>query len=165
MDELDTAGGGPVGSARQGFGRVVVVFGLASFGYLLCARLGHAVSTLPSGVVTFWPPSGVMLAGLLLARRRDWPAILSGVFAGSLGSDLAAGHTLEFSTWAGLANSGGFGLAALLVSRLARRPVTLASLRQVAGFAVGAVILSNSLSALALAVLLHHTYGTAFGWA
>ena len=47
--------------------------------YFLLACLGNLVS-LPGGFATFWPPSGLYLAALLLTERRAWPVMVAATF-------------------------------------------------------------------------------------
>lgn len=46
-----------------------------AFVYFAFAELAHALS-FPGNIATFWPPSGLSLAVLLLADKRRWPALL-----------------------------------------------------------------------------------------
>ena len=65
---------------------------LAALAYFASARLGYAFA-IPQGVVTLWPPSGVILGLLLLSERRHWAALLVGAFVGGTASDLLSGAT------------------------------------------------------------------------
>ena len=60
---------------------------LAGLAYFASAQLGAAIA-LPHNIAAIWPPSGVMLAILVLSDRRDWPAIVAGGFTGALASVL-----------------------------------------------------------------------------
>jgi integral membrane sensor domain MASE1 len=55
----------------------------AALAYFLAVRLGYDWM-IPPGIVTLWPPSGVLLAALVLAGQRSWPPILVGALVGSL---------------------------------------------------------------------------------
>jgi signal transduction histidine kinase len=46
--------------------------------YALSAKLGGLLALPPEHVSAMWPPSGVALAGLLLTRHREWPALMLG---------------------------------------------------------------------------------------
>ncbi len=79
----DTDNGGPAGKpvsrtdsplSTIAAGRprlwVLLVFYAA---YIVAARLGQGFAIVPGVSVTFWPPSGVFVAALLLTRRGSWP--------------------------------------------------------------------------------------------
>ncbi|KFA92933.1 hypothetical protein Q664_12515 [Archangium violaceum Cb vi76] len=50
--------------------------GLFSFVYCASTALGMRLNPPDEHFSTLWPPSGVLLAALLLSRFRDWPALL-----------------------------------------------------------------------------------------
>jgi signal transduction histidine kinase len=55
---------------------------LAVFAVLCLAAvgLGRRLAFQPEHISAVWPPSGVLLAGLLLSRRRQWPVLLLTAF-------------------------------------------------------------------------------------
>ncbi|MCP3137311.1 MASE1 domain-containing protein [Pyxidicoccus xibeiensis] len=59
--------------------------------YALSFKLGGLLVLPPENVSAMWPPSGVALAGLLLTRYRDWPALL--------GASLLTGAFALHSSW------------------------------------------------------------------
>ncbi|MCM2332912.1 MAG: MASE1 domain-containing protein, partial [Anaeromyxobacteraceae bacterium] len=72
---------------------------LAAFAvaYFLTAELGHALTIQPRAFATFWAPSGVFLAGLLLAERRHWPILVLAALVPSTASNLLHGRSLGTS--------------------------------------------------------------------
>ena len=67
---------------------------LAALAYFVSAQLGAAIA-LPHNVAAIWPPSGVMLALLVLSDRQHWPAVVGGGFAGAVVSVLLY-HIIRF---------------------------------------------------------------------
>jgi PAS domain S-box-containing protein len=138
--------------------------GLSGLGYFLAARLGFALA-IPHGVVTLWPPSGLMLGILLTSQRRNWPAVVIGGVIGSLVSDLYWGHTLAYTVAAAGANATGPLVAAWLLTRLLGIPVTLDTLRAVLALTVGAVVCSNAVTSVLGAPVLQAALDTTFAGA
>ena len=129
--------------------------GLAALAYFASARLGYAFA-IPQGVVTLWPPSGVILGLLLLSERRHWAALLIGAFVGGVGSDLLSGATPAFALAAAVANSTESLLAAWVVTWRLGPQVRLSSLRAVLVFMGGAVLVSNAVTAILGALVTNH---------
>ena len=144
------------------FTRQVLHFGLAAVAYFVSARLGYTLA-IPHGIVTLWPPSGVMLGLLLLSNKRDWPALLAGGFSGSLASHVFSGYAFGLSAAAGLANSTESAVAAYLLTWLQGTPWTLSSLRAVVALAIGAATCSNAVTSVLAAAVLHFGIGLPFG--
>jgi integral membrane sensor domain MASE1 len=67
--------------------KIAFLFGLA---YLGCAEVGHALSvrTAESSFASFWPPSGLYLAMLLVSAREFWPRLILIAIAANLLSDV-----------------------------------------------------------------------------
>jgi integral membrane sensor domain MASE1 len=65
---VGSGGGGPR-SARSIAGHALLV----AIAYYACAHLGSFLSLRDSAYVTFWLPSGVFIAVLLLEPPRVWP--------------------------------------------------------------------------------------------
>jgi PAS domain S-box-containing protein len=128
---------------------------LAALAYFASARLGYAFA-IPQGVVTLWPPSGVILGLLLLSERRHWAALLVGAFVGGTASDLLSGATPAFALAAAVANSTESLLAAWVVTWRLGPQVRLSSLRAVLVFIGGAVLVSNAVTAILGALVNNH---------
>jgi PAS domain S-box-containing protein len=151
------------GSLRR---TLLVGAGFLALGYL-AAELGYAIQLRPSQVVLVWPPSGVVLGGLLLLDRRDWPAALVGAFLSNVPADIAHGATFALAVTGGLVNTIEHYVAALAVLGISGRTrVRLESLREIGALVFGAAIGANALTALAGALVLASYYPTTFlqGW-
>ncbi len=133
---------------------------LGSLAYFASARLGYALTV--HGVAALWPPSGVMLALLLLSERRWWPALATGGLLGSVASDLLSGFTPLAALAAAAANLTESLVAAGLLSWWNDPRTLLTTLRGLARFVGGAVILSNALTAPLGALMLSQTTETSF---
>jgi PAS domain S-box-containing protein len=144
--------------------RTLLIATLAATAYFACARLGYLLHT-PRGVVTLWPPAGMMLALLLLSEGDDWPALLAGALAGSMLSDTASHLSVSFTISAGLANVTESFVAAWWLRRRLGSTITMASLRDVGEFLIGAVVLSNACTAMLGAVALHYGAHMPYGLA
>jgi PAS domain S-box-containing protein len=126
---------------------------LAATAYFASARLGYALA-IPHGIVTLWPPSGVMLGLLLLNARRDWPALLAGGFIGSVLSDRLTAFPLPLALFAAFAN----GLETLVAAwflrwRLGER-ITLTTQRAALDLVAGAGIVTNAVTSFVGAIVL-----------
>ena len=115
--------------------------------YALSAKLGGLLVLPPEHVSTLWPPSGVALAGLLLTRRREWPAM---VLAAVLTAPFAMNPHWAMSV-AGLAVTASNMLEALVGALLLRRVVrlrpSLDRVRDVLGLVGLSAIVSTALGA------------------
>lgn len=139
---------------RGEYARMIFFALLAAVAYFVSARIGYATA-IPQGIVTLWPPSGVMLALLASTRRRYWPALLMGAFAGSVVSDLRSGYSSGLAVAAAAANESEALFAAWLLTWRLGVPVALSSMRAVLTFAIGAAVLANALTAGLGAWMLH----------
>ena len=142
-----------------GRARAALVAILAALGYYAGARLGYRFA-IPGGDVMLWPASGVMLGLMLSGQRRDWPAIIAGGLIGSIVSDTQSHYGVVFALGAAAANVGETLAAALLVGWLLRRRITLSSLRDVGVLVFGAVVLSNAVTAILGALVMHQRFHT-----
>jgi integral membrane sensor domain MASE1 len=132
--------------------------GLAYFG---SARLGYALAV-PQGVVTLWPPSGVMLGLLVLTHRRNWLGLVCGGLAGSFASDSLSGYSPGLGLAAALANSAESVLAASFIRWRTGAPVSLANLRTVAWLTIGAVLFTNAITACLGAAMLSQGFSFSY---
>ncbi len=122
--------------------------------YFSAAELGNALS-LNQQVSTFWPPAGVLLTLLVLARPREWPALLVAAASANVTSDLIHDRALAVSLGFVAANCLEASFGALMFRRLVGEPPHLGSRRSAVGFiataalapALGAVIGTSVLAA------------------
>jgi PAS domain S-box-containing protein len=148
--------GAPIAQAWKG----ALLVGLAATAYFASARVGYAFS-IPQGVVTLWPPSGIMLGLLVMSPKREWKFLLLGGLIGSLLSDWRSGYPLGLALAAAVANGTETLVASLVLTKLVRTPVGLSDLRSVMALTIGAAIVSNGLTAWLGAAMLSYGFGTA----
>jgi PAS domain S-box-containing protein len=125
----------------------VLKAGLAAAAYFAAARIGYAFG-ISGGLVTLWPPSGLMLGLLLTSPRRAWPPLVAGGFAGSVASDLVSNYSVPLALFAALANLLETVVAALVINRVAPAPFTLNSTREVAALTLGGAVVANAATTL-----------------
>jgi two-component system cell cycle sensor histidine kinase/response regulator CckA len=138
--------------------------GLAAVAYFASARVGYLLHA-PHGVITLWPPAGVMLALLLLSARADWPALAIGGLVGCMLSDAMSHASVGFTIAAGVANIVESMVAALWLRHRLGTRICLGSLREVGEFLAGAILITNACTAVLGAVVLHRGVGMPFGLA
>ena len=121
--------------------------------YFAGARLGVMASAMSEGIAIFWLPNGVLLAALLLARARDWPAYLLAAVAAEVFADLPTFTLVQALGFAAI-NLFECLLAATLL-RLLASPFRFDRLRNVVVFGLVALILAPGLAALPGAAIYH----------
>ena len=133
--------------------------------YIVFARLGYALSV-PQSVVALWPPAGIMLGLLAINAFRVWPTIVAGGVIGCMITEALIGQPLSFVIEASLANNVESVLAAWILRRQLGDTPRLSSVRAILTLVVGAVVLSNAVSALLGGLVVHRHSGMPFpkGW-
>src|SRR3954466_480136 len=125
--------------------RVATTAVLVALGYYAGANLGFILrfpASLPSVV---WPPNSILTATLLLAPRKRWWIYLLAALPAHLAAELPAfPPALVLALFA--TNCSEAVLAALFVRRFNEAPECLDTLRRVAVFIAGAVLLAPFLS-------------------
>src|SRR5439155_939572 len=116
--------------------------GVVALGYFLSAKVGLAFVVQPEGLAAVWPPSGFLLAVLVLSPQRAWAVILGGVLCSNTVANLTAGLSLTISLGFSLANCAESMTAAWLLVRFLGTPLTMTTLRDVMGLTGLAVIAS-----------------------
>jgi len=126
-------------------GAWVALFALAYFG---AGILGILFYFQPDRVATFWPASGVFLAGLLLSRARLWPVLVLTAIGAHVAFDvLVSGKAMWTSLFFTSADVVEACTGAFLLRRFLGMSGTLSQLREVLGLAVVAGICSTALGA------------------
>ena len=77
--------------------------GLIVLSYFLCARLS-LFFVQSKGVTVFWPPSGLLLAFLLMSERRFWKYIIPTVLLTYLVTNVIIGNSLTVNLGHVIAN-------------------------------------------------------------
>jgi PAS domain S-box-containing protein len=148
--------------ARSGLRWQFSIVGLAGSACYLGAWLGYTFAIRPAGISVIWPPSGLMLAMLVLLDKRHWPAAVAGAFAGNVVADLQHHASLAVALEGSAVNSIEVMTAAWLLVRLAGPAISMGSLREVGALTIGAAVVSNAVTALLGAAFLRHVSGQPF---
>ncbi len=130
--------------------------------YFLGARLGLLFVSQPEGIASLWPPSGILLAALLLVAPREWPVIVSAIFISNTLANAQSGNAWLVSLSFAAANCAESVLAAAVVLRWVGRPPDFTEFSQVAKFISGAVVASNVLTGLIGALVVSLGLGAPF---
>jgi signal transduction histidine kinase/integral membrane sensor domain MASE1 len=131
--------------------------------YFITAWASIALATQPPGVAAVWPPSGLLLAILVLTAPATWPLTVAGVAVAITLANLSAGASPLVSLGFAAANCAESLLAAVLLRRAnAGSPPTMASLRDVVLLFVVAVVVSCAATALLGAAVAALAYGSPF---
>ena len=120
--------------------------------YYLGARVGEQLRFLPVTTSVMWPPNAILTATLLLTRPRWWGIYLLAAFpAHLLGQPAARPSTLAMALF--VTNCSEALIAALTVRSLSDAPGRFDTLRRMAAFIVGAVLVAPFVSSFGDAAL------------
>jgi signal transduction histidine kinase len=144
---------------------------LFTVAYSLCAWLGRLLQVQPENLASFWLPSGVALAALLLGPRRRWPGLVLGFFAANVVVNALTGNPGD-PVWRRLLIGAAFGVpnclepivAAFLLERVLGAPLRLGKLREIFGLTVLAALLGNAVTAMVGAAVPMLAFGAPY-WA
>ena len=103
---------------------------LVALGYYVGARIGFALTLDPSSVPTLWPPTPILLAGLLLTPVRSWAVVFAATFAAHLAAQLQGGVPLAMILSTFVSSSAGALVGAVAFRRLHREEPRLDTLRE-----------------------------------
>ena len=140
---------------------------LFALAYVVSAELGHSLS-FTQGLATFWPPSGLLLATLLIVSPRGWLPYIVAALLSNLGSELFHGQPLLVALGFSLARLIEGLVGALLLLRSLQGMVTLSSLRQVLAITTIPPLLAGPLGAFlgasVLALTQHASFWSTWLW-
>ncbi|HMO76469.1 MAG TPA: diguanylate cyclase [Sphingopyxis sp.] len=125
---------------------------LTALGYFLLAGLSLHATKGADNIAAVWPPSGYLLAMLLLMPARSRPAAFAGMAAASMAANMLGGASGWLSAAFTVANACESVLALWLIDRRERGLPSFMVPRSVGNFCVAA--LSASLVSAAIATLL-----------
>jgi diguanylate cyclase (GGDEF)-like protein len=103
--------------------RTSVLMTVIALGYLASALGGLAISRQAGNIATLWPPNGMLVAALLMARRRRWREILIAGAIGSVAANVMNGNNALTATSITIANLVEAFIAAAIISRQTRNHV------------------------------------------
>ena len=105
---------------------------LVALGSYVGARIGFALTIDPSAVPVLWPPTAILLAGLLLTPVRSWAVVLTATFAAHLAAQLQlqGGVPLAITLSTFVSSSAGALVGAVAFRRLHREVLRLDTLRE-----------------------------------
>ena len=142
--------------------QTVIKLVLITLGYLVLARMGWYFDIHPENFAAVWPASGYGLAVLLLNHQRDWPRIVLAIFVAVIIANALNGFTSAMSLAFAGANVAEALLAAWILLRYHHgKPIRFTRIGEVVALIVGAVILSNSITALLGAAVTHVSHHAA----
>lgn len=116
--------------------------------YFVIARISLSLVFQPEGIAAIWPPSGIFLSSLLLIRRDLKPYLVGVLLLTDLIAELMTGTSFLLSFIYALVLSGDAVLSYLLLIRFVGEPITFRRVREVFGFLILSVIVSNALMSL-----------------
>ena len=135
---------------------------LVALAYFLVARFSLFLLFKPEGIAAIWPPSGIFLSAILLTRRKIRPHLVMVLFLTDLAAEMLAGIPPVMSLVYSTALAGDALLSSWLLLRFIGEPVSFRNVRQVTGFLLLALLLSNALSAVVTALVSSLFLGTPF---
>src|SRR5262245_27412606 len=143
-------------------GAWVALFALTYFGFGI---LGIVFYFDPEHVATFWPASGVFLAGLLLSRFGLWPVLVLAAIGAHVAFDvLVSGKAVGTSLFFTSADVVEACTGAFLLRRVLGMSGTLSQLKEVLGLAAVAGVCSTALGAAVGAAAVITVYPKATYW-
>jgi PAS domain S-box-containing protein len=119
--------------------------------YFAFARLSLSLSFEPAGIAAIWPPTGIFLSAILLTRRDLRPWLVGTLFITDFISEMLTGTPWLVSFIYALVLTGDAVLSTWLLLRLVGEPITFRRVRDLVGWLLLSVVLSNALSSLAAA--------------
>jgi PAS domain S-box-containing protein len=150
--------------ARASFGRDALWIVSVALIYFTAARLSLLLLFQPEGIAAIWPPAGIFLSAILLTRRNLRPWLVGTLFITDFIAECLAGTPFLVSAIYALALTGDAALSCWLLLRFVGEPITFRRVRDVFGFLMLAVILSNALMSLVAAAASELLSGTHSFW-
>jgi PAS domain S-box-containing protein len=138
---------------RLSFGRNVLWIASVALVYFAMARLSLSFVFEPEGIAAIWPPSGIFLSAILLTRRSLRPWLVGTLFVIDLIAEILTGTSWLVSFLYALTLTGDAVLSAWLLLRFVGGPITFRRVRELIGWLVLSVLLSNALAGLVAATV------------
>jgi PAS domain S-box-containing protein len=137
-----------LGQARQPLWQTGVLFSLAFFA---CAEGSILLSAKATPDMSFWLPSGLYVAVLLLHDYKSWPWLILAAVSANVAFDVMFGTPILVIVLFVIANAVSAVLGAWLVRTFVAERPTMATLKEFVGLLGFAGILSDLLSAIIVA--------------
>jgi PAS domain S-box-containing protein len=119
--------------------------------YFGTARLSLSLVFKPEGIAAIWPPEGIFLAALLLSRRTLRPYLAGALFFTDAMAEMLTGTPVPVSLMYAFALTGDAAVSTWLLLRFVGAPINFRKIRDVVGFLLLSIILSNGLWSLVAA--------------
>ncbi|MBI4632811.1 MAG: MASE1 domain-containing protein [Deltaproteobacteria bacterium] len=132
--------------------------------YFATARFSLSLLFQPEGIAAIWPPAGIFLSAILLTKRSVRPFLVAALFVTDLIVELLAGTQFLVGAIYALTHAGGAVLSSWLLFRFSGEPIRFREVREVFGFLILAVILSNASMSLMAAAASELVPGTSSFW-
>ncbi len=155
----------PAPAADPSIRRLALLISVIAVGYLASALGGLAISRQAGNIATLWPPNGMLVAALLLSRRRRWMDIMVAGAIGSVAANLVNGNTAVTAVSITVANLVEAFIAAAIIRRETRNHVLFQRSSDVVVLIVASVtaaLCSGVLSAMSANLLAGAPFTTIF---
>lgn len=129
----------------------VLWIGAVALVYFAAAWFSLHLLFQPEGIAAIWPSEGIFLSALLLTRRSLRPWLAGILFLTDLSSQMLAGTPLPLSFFYAFALTGSAVLSTWLLLRFVGETITFGKAREIIGFLILAVGLSNMLMSVVAA--------------
>jgi PAS domain S-box-containing protein len=135
--------------------RTLVLSAVLATVYVLTGSLGLQLATLHESATLVWPPSGLVLASLLMWGKRLWPGVFAGAFVVNLINMAGAGPAAAVGASFGIAlgNTLEAVVGSMLVSRFANGRDFIIRAADVFRFIVAALLSATISASIGLASL------------
>ncbi|MGA2974820.1 MAG: PAS domain S-box protein [Spirochaetia bacterium] len=149
MDEVNSGGRSNAPPVSPGMSVLWIVS--VALVYFAAARLSLSLLIKPEGIAAVWPPAGIFLSAVLLSRRNLRPVMVAVLFVTDMICEMLAGTPLLVSVIYAFALAGDAVVSSWLLLRFVGKQIGFTRVREVVGFVVLVVIVSNGLMSLVAA--------------
>jgi signal transduction histidine kinase len=128
--------------------RTCLITLLVAISYYAATTLGIFLKPDHTSMATFWPPSAILLAALLLARTRMWWPFLTAVLPAHLLAQLQAGATVPDALGWFVGNAGGALIGAVAIRHFGKARSLFDSVHGLVIFGIFGVLVGPVLKSL-----------------
>jgi len=132
--------------------------------YYLGARLGLALTSLPSPVSVLWPPNAILFAAMLVVPVNLWWVVIAAALPAHLIAELQSSVPVPMVTCWFISNVTEAMIGATCVRLLTRKPLTFNTLRDVSAFLCAAFVAAFVSSFLDSAFVALNEWGQSNYW-